>query len=78
MHDDWKYNVGLLVMAVASAFLADVARGGVLEDVLGLEDTFSSPWPWPRSSSPWPWPRRLQVLENVLSSARGQRYFLIG
>ena len=22
-------------------------RGGVLEDVLGLEDTFSSPWPWP-------------------------------
>ena len=29
-------------------------RGGVLEDVLGLEDTFSSPWPWP------------QVLENCL------------
>ena len=24
-------------------------RGGVLEDVLDLEDTFSSPWPWPRS-----------------------------
>ena len=28
-------------------------RGGVLEDVLGLEDvlenTLSSPWPWPRS-----------------------------
>ena len=42
-------------------------RGGVLEDVLGLEDvledTFWSPWPWPwpRRSSPWPWPR---VLEN--------------
>ena len=35
-------------------------RGGVLEDVLGLEDvledTFSSPWPWPRRSSSWPWP----------------------
>ena len=29
-----------------------ITRGGVLEDVLGLEDTFSSPWPWP------------QVLEN--------------
>ena len=24
-------------------------RGGVLEDVLGLEDIFSSPWPWPRT-----------------------------
>ena len=26
-----------------------ISRGGVLEDVFGLEDTFSSPWPWPRS-----------------------------
>ena len=29
------------------------ARGGVLKEVLGLEevleDTFSSPWPWPQS-----------------------------
>ena len=32
-----------------------VTRGGV------LEDTFWSPWPWPRRSSFWPWP---QVLEN--------------
>ena len=47
-------------------------------DVLGLEDTFSSPWPWARSLSPWPWPRSQQVFENVLSSARGQHYFLIG
>ena len=39
-----------------------------------LEDTFSSPWSWSRSSSPWP----SQVLKNVLSSARGQHYFLIG
>ena len=31
------------------------SRGGV------LEDTFWSPWPWPRRSSPWLWP---QVLEN--------------
>ena len=30
-------------------------RGEVLEDVLGLEDTFSSPWPWP-------WPRSLKSL----------------
>ena len=41
-------------------------RGGVLEDVLGLddvlEDTFWSPWPWPRRSSPWP--SRPQVFEN--------------
>ena len=32
-------------------------RGGVLEDVLGLEVTFLSPWPWPRSlksSKNWP------------------------
>ena len=44
-------------------------RGGVLEDVVGIEYTFSSPWPWFRS---------LQVLENVQSSARGHHYFLIG
>ena len=42
-------------------------RGGVLEDVLGLEDTFWSPWPWPRS---------LKTSKIVLSSARGQHYFL--
>ena len=40
-------------------------KGGVLEDVLGLEDTFSRPWPQ-RSST---WPRNLQVHENVLFSA---------
>ena len=32
-------------------------RGGVLEDVFGLKDTFW--WPWPRRSSPW-----LHVLKN--------------
>ena len=42
-------------------------RGGVLEDVLGLEDTFSSPWPWPRS---------LRSSKIALSSARGQHYIL--
>ena len=47
-------------------------RGGVLEHVLGLEDTIWSPWPR-RSSS---WSRSLQVLENALSSAQGQHYFL--
>ena len=39
-------------------------RGGVLEDVLGLEDvlddTFSSHRPWPRRSCPWSWPRSLK------------------
>ena len=42
---NWHLNLGL------------VFRGGVLEDVLGLEDvfedTFSSPWPWS-------WPRTLK------------------
>ena len=28
--------------------LSVACRGGVLEDVLGLEDRFWSPWPWPR------------------------------
>ena len=42
-------------------------RGGVLEDVLGLEDTFWSPWPWPRS---------LKFSKIALSSARGQYYFI--
>ena len=55
-------------------------RGGVLEDVLGLEDVledrFWSPWPWPRRSSPWPWPRGLKSSKIGLSSARGQHFFL--
>ena len=46
-----------------------VTRGGVLEDVLGLEDvleaTFCSPWPW-----------SLKSTKIALSSARGQHYFL--
>ena len=57
-----------------------LVRGGVLEDVLGLEDvledTFSSPWPWPRRSSLWPWPRSLKSSKIALSSARGQLSFL--
>ena len=47
-----------------------MARGGV------LEDTFWSPWPWPRRSSPWPWPRGLKSSKIGLSSAWGQHYFL--
>ena len=58
----------------------DQGRPGVLEDVLGLddvlEDTFWSPWSWPRRSSPWPWPRGLKSSKIGLSSARGQHYFL--
>ena len=38
--------------------------------------THLSPWSWPPSSSPWP--QTLQVLESVLSLARGQHCFLIG
>ena len=39
------YVRGAIVKANGTA----ITRGGVLEDVLGLEDTFSSPWPWRRS-----------------------------
>ena len=48
-------------------FVILYSRCGVLEDVLGLEDTFWSPWPWPQS---------LKSSKIVLSSARGQHYFL--
>ena len=48
------------------------SRNGVLEDVLGLEDTFWSPWPW-RSS---PWSRGLKSSKTALSSALGQPFFL--
>ena len=41
-----------------------------------LEDTFWSPWPWPRGSSFWPWPRSLKSSKIGLSSARGQHHFL--
>ena len=60
---------------VSNAFLLNttlLGKGGVpknvisLEKVFGFEDTFWSPWPW-----------TLQVLKNVLSSARRQHYFLI-
>ena len=45
------------------------SRGGVLQDVLGLEDRFWSPWPWP-------WPRSLKSSKIALSSAWGKHYFL--
>ena len=48
-----------------------IARGGVLEDVLGLEDVLEETF-W----SPWPWPRGLKSSKIGLSSARGQHYFL--
>ena len=44
-----------------------IARDGVLEDVLGLEDSFRSPWVWPQRSSPWPWPRSLKSSKIALS-----------
>ena len=40
---------------------------GVHEDVLGLENTFWNPWPWPRS---------LRSSKIALSPAWGQHYFL--
>ena len=52
------------------AFLFESTRGGVFEDVLGLEDvledTFWSPWlwPWPRSLKSLAFASKPQVLEN--------------
>ena len=62
----------------ACFFLNMIDSGGALEDVLGLEGVLEDTiWShWPRRPSPWPWPRSLQVLENALSSAREQHYFL--
>ena len=42
----------LVIGKVCSVLRPLGCGGGVLEDVLGLEDTFSSPWP--RNSSLWP------------------------
>ena len=56
----WMWGVRALWSSILILLLI---RGGVLKDV--LEDTFSSSWPRPQT---------LQVLENVLSSARGQHY----
>ena len=39
-------------------------RGGVLKDVLGLEDTFWSPWPWSRNLKSLALASKPQVLEN--------------
>ena len=47
-----------------------IYRGGVLEDVLSLQDVLENTF-----SSPWPWPRSLKSSKITLSSARGQHYF---
>ena len=52
-------------LAVYVDYVWVLVRGGVLEDVLGLEDTFWNPWPWSLSKSS----------KIALSSARGQHYF---
>ena len=46
-----------------------IARDGVLKDVLGLEDSFRSPWLWSQRSSPWPWPRSLKSSKIAMSLA---------
>ena len=48
-----------------------IIRGGVFEDVLGLDDVLEDTF-W----SPWPWPRGLKSSKIGLSSTRGQHYFL--
>ena len=48
-------------------------RGGVFEDVRGLEDTFWSPWSWPRRSSPWP--RGLKPSKIAVLGSRTALFF---
>ena len=43
----------------------------VVKDVLGLEDVLENTF-----LSPWPWPRSLTSSKIVLPSARGQHYFV--
>ena len=50
-------------------------RGGVLEDVLGLEDTFWSPWPWPRRSSPWPRGLKSSKIELLKFCGAPEKFF---
>ena len=51
----WRNIIRFLATCISMLWIL-VNRGGVLEDVLGLEDvvedTIWSPWPWPRRSSP--------------------------
>ena len=54
-----------LYMKLCICIFGVTTRGGVLEDVLGLEDTFWSPWP-----------RSFRPSKIALSSARGQHYFM--
>ena len=48
-----KIKLNNFCFSKKNAFFKQKNRSGVLEDVLGLEDTIWSPWP--RWSSPWPW-----------------------
>ena len=66
----------LLFKILDSIYISTLfSSGGVLKEVLGLEDTFWSPWRWPERSSPWA--RSLQVLKNALSSAEDSTVFWI-
>ena len=63
LYDHAKYVLSLVKVKIVLSSI--VVRGGALEDVFDLEDTFSSPWP-----------RSLKSSKIALSSARGQHYFL--
>ena len=64
---EWKKNGSMEYGKIILHAIPYHALGGVLEEVIGLEDTFWSPWPCPRG---------LKFLKIGLSSARGQHYFL--
>ena len=69
--------IGYKIPLVPNTVFILNTRGGVLENVLGLEDvledTFSSPWPWPQSLKSLALASKPQVLENcpVLGSRTG-------
>ena len=68
----YKPNFSLPAISRNWIILGTEIRGRVLEEVLGLEDTF---WrPWSRRSNPGS--RSLKSSKIVLSSARGQHYLL--
>jgi len=50
-------------------------RGGGLEDVLGLEDSFGSPWPWPWGVKSLALASNPPVLENWPVLGREQQLF---